>query len=218
MIDNDTITLKNVRIFGTEDRECSVFIGVLKEIKPVISFTKTGIKAINLIPQYSFYDPSNVDSVEGPVPFTSSPEPTLNSYPRNPKRRNGNDRFNRGMSQSELLRNLPAEDEIPMSDSFDFEESNKLFDKEMDAVESAAPAYNKDNFFDNLQEGGNERKIPRRSYRQADIETFGKSSLEERNREYRQKNHNYSQGNRRYRRGGYYRPDYGNRNNQFASN
>ena len=104
------------------------------------------------------------------------------------------------MSQSELLRNLPAEDEIPMSDNFDFEESNKLFDKEMDAVESAAPAYNKDNFFDNLQEGGNERfpfsfrftvrKIPGRSYRQADIETFGKSSLEERNREYRQKNHN----------------------------
>lgn len=102
------------------------------------------------------------------------------------------------MYQSELLRNLPAEDEIPMSDNFDFEESNKLFDKEMDAVESAAPAYNKDNFFDNLREGGNERfpfsfrftvrKIPGRSYRQADIETFGKSSLEERNREYRQKN------------------------------
>ena len=60
-IDNDTITLKNgrgerggsfrVRIFGTENRECSVFIGVLKETKPVISFTRSGIRCINLIPQ-----------------------------------------------------------------------------------------------------------------------------------------------------------------------
>lgn len=87
-----------------------------------------------------------------------------------------------------------------MSDNFDFEESNKLFDKDIDAVENAAPAYNKDNFFDNLQEGGNNRfrfsfhftfrRIPGRSYRQADIETFGKSSLEERNRKYHQKNCN----------------------------
>ena len=60
-IDNDTITLKNgnhngklpfiVHIFGTEDRKCTVFIGMQKDIKPIISFTRSGIRSINLIPQ-----------------------------------------------------------------------------------------------------------------------------------------------------------------------
>lgn len=39
-----------VRIFGTEDRKCDVFIDMLKDMRPVISFNRTGIRSINIIP------------------------------------------------------------------------------------------------------------------------------------------------------------------------
>lgn len=48
-------------------------------------------------------------------------------------------------------------EEEPVSNTFDFEESNKLFDKEADAIESTAPAYKKADFFDNLQERPSEK-------------------------------------------------------------
>ena len=57
------------------------------------------------------------------------------------------------------IRNLPDEDDEPVSNTFDFEESNKLFDKEIDSVETTKPAYSKANFFDNLQERPAERFI-----------------------------------------------------------
>ena len=63
-IDNDKITLKNVRIFGTEDRKCDVFIGMLNDIRPLISFNKSGISSIRIIPNYSFFDPSIVSGGE----------------------------------------------------------------------------------------------------------------------------------------------------------
>lgn len=40
-----------VRIFGTEDRKCEVFIGVVVDMKPIISFNRSGIQTISLIPQ-----------------------------------------------------------------------------------------------------------------------------------------------------------------------
>ena len=61
--------------------------------------------------------------------------------------------------QSDILRNLPDEDDEPVSNTFDFEESNKHFDKEIDSVETTKPAYSKANFFDNLQERPAERFI-----------------------------------------------------------
>ena len=61
------------------------------------------------------------------------------------------------LRQSDILRNLPDEDDEPISNTFDFEESNKLFDKEIDSVETTKPAYSKANFFDNLQERPAER-------------------------------------------------------------
>ena len=64
---------------------------------------------------------------------------------------------NAQLRQSDILRNLPDEDDEPVSNTFDFEESNKLFDKEVDNVESTGPAYSKANFFDNLQERPAER-------------------------------------------------------------
>ena len=49
MVTDDEFLLVVVRIFGTEDRECDVFIGSMKEIRPVISFNKSGILSINFI-------------------------------------------------------------------------------------------------------------------------------------------------------------------------
>ena len=38
-----------VRIFGTEDRKCEVFIGMINEIRPLISFNRSGISSIRII-------------------------------------------------------------------------------------------------------------------------------------------------------------------------
>ena len=48
-------------------------------------------------------------------------------------------------------RSHQAEAEEPISNDFDFEEANKLFEKDEEAQETAAPAYKKDDFFDSLQ-------------------------------------------------------------------
>ena len=48
-------------------------------------------------------------------------------------------------------RGRQAEAEEPISNDFDFEEANKLFEKDEEAQETAAPAYKKDDFFDSLQ-------------------------------------------------------------------
>ena len=42
--------------------------------------------------------------------------------------------------------------EEPVRNDFDFEESNKKFDKDNESVDVTAPAYKKDDFFDSLQE------------------------------------------------------------------
>ena len=38
-----------MRIFGTEDRKCEVFIGMINEIRPLISFNRSGISSIRII-------------------------------------------------------------------------------------------------------------------------------------------------------------------------
>ena len=112
------------------------------------------------------------------------------------------------------------EAEDPITNDFDFEESNKLFEKEDEIPETATPAYKKDDFFDNLQDGLNDKYyqcivlINRGTaggnrYRGKDAETFGQRSLNERYRENRGRNF---RGPYRGRRGGYYgnRPNRGN--------
>lgn len=42
-----------MRIFGTEDRKCDLFVDMYKEIRPVISFNRAGIRSINVIPDVS---------------------------------------------------------------------------------------------------------------------------------------------------------------------
>lgn len=45
-----------VRIFGTEDRKCDVFVEMIKDMRPVVSFNRNGIRSINVIPQvYGFF-------------------------------------------------------------------------------------------------------------------------------------------------------------------
>ena len=53
------------------------------------------------------------------------------------------------------------EDELvePITNDFDFEESNKLFDKDEDVVDTASPAYRKEDFFDTLQDSSKEKSI-----------------------------------------------------------
>lgn len=105
------------------------------------------------------------------------------------------------------------EDELeePITNDFDFEESNKLFDKDEDVVDTAAPAYRKEDFFDTLQDSSKEKQISGKSvscrgveggnrYRGKDAETFGQKSLNER---YRQNRGRYYRGSYRGRRGGY---------------
>lgn len=132
------------------------------------------------------------------------------------------------MSQSEYLKNLPSDDEVPITNDFDFEASNKQFDMDKDFANNTSPAYRKENFFDNLEGNDYERHqrsfpvilrraMLGRTYRRTDAETFGRSSLEQRNREYRQRNGYCADerttscvdpnGNRRYNRGGYSNPD-----------
>ena len=62
------------------------------------------------------------------------------------------------MSQREYLENLPFDDEEPITNNFDFEESNKQFSMDRYFVNSTSPAYRKDDFFDNLQETNYRRK------------------------------------------------------------
>ena len=109
------------------------------------------------------------------------------------------------MSQSEYLKSLPSDDEVPITNDFDFEASNKQFDMDKDFANSTSPAYRKENFFDNLEGNDYERHcrflplirrraMVGRTYRRTDVETFGRSSLEQRNREYRQKNGHCASG------------------------
>ena len=51
------------------------------------------------------------------------------------------------------------EGEEPITNDFDFEKSNQLFDKDDDIVDTAAPAYKKENFFDTLQESSKEKSL-----------------------------------------------------------
>lgn len=53
------------------------------------------------------------------------------------------------------------EDELeePITNDFDFEESNKLFDKDEDVVDTASAAYRKEDFFDTLQDSSKEKSI-----------------------------------------------------------
>lgn len=86
---------------------------------------------------------------------------------------------------------IPDPLEEPINNDFDFEESNKKLEKDVEAIESSSPAYKKDDFFDSLQERSEEREmILGRHYRGRDEETFGRRSLDERNRENR-KNYRY---------------------------
>ena len=86
---------------------------------------------------------------------------------------------------------IPDPLEEPVNNDFDFEESNKKQEKDVDTMESSSPAYKKDDFFDSLQERSEEREmILGRHYRGRDEETFGRRSLDERNRENR-KNYRY---------------------------
>ena len=66
--------------------------------------------------------------------------------------------FHLQLRQSDILKNLPDVEDEPITNTFDFEESNKFFDKEADNVESTGPAYKKSDFFDSLQERPNERQ------------------------------------------------------------
>ena len=111
------------------------------------------------------------------------------------------------------------EGEEPITNDFDFEKSNQLFDKDDDIVDTAAPAYKKENFFDTLQESSKEKSLQcvflkcrgmegMNYYRGKDAGAFGQKSLNERNRQNRGR---YHRGGYRGRRGGYN----GNRNNQF---
>ena len=100
------------------------------------------------------------------------------------------------MRQSDL-KNLPDPEEEKVPTEFNFQESNKLFTKENESAENAGPAYQKDDFFDNLKDksqkfvfcffvidrGG---KINSR----VDIETFGKKSIDEQRRDFQQRNQN----------------------------
>lgn len=216
-----------VRIFGTEDRKCEVFIGVVVDMKPIISFNRSGIQTISLIPQvlapftihsqYSFFDPSIADDsgvslvdchllvFMGRVlillvlvlrmvlyimhKWDRSQNGDLKQRPRNRD-------FYHGVSficyfhSQDYYRNASSNfsdaPEEPISNDFDFEESNKKLEKDSEPLESSSPAYKKDDFFDSLQEKSEERElILGRHYRGRDEETFGKRSLDERNRENR---------------------------------
>ena len=57
-----------------------MFIGVLKEIKPVISFTKAGIKAINLIPQVSFVQLAITGSTPSTILLLWTPSRALSLF------------------------------------------------------------------------------------------------------------------------------------------
>ena len=117
---------------------------------------------------------------------------------------------------------------MPITNDFDFEASNKQFDMDKDFANNTSPAYRKENFFDNLEGNDYERHcrflplirrraMVGRTYRRTDAETFGRSSLEQRNHEYRQRNGYCADermtscvdpnGNRRYNRGGFSNPD-----------
>ncbi|OAO12208.1 hypothetical protein AV274_6088 [Blastocystis sp. ATCC 50177/Nand II] len=185
MIDNDKITLKNVRIFGTENRECEVFIGIQKDMMPVITFNRAGIRSINIIPQYSFFDPSIVQEPANVAPARQVAEKPQSS------------RFMNNTNRADAQLEDPTEE--PITNDFDFEASNKKLEKDDANQTEAAPAYKKDNFFDTLEENKPLEGLNRR-YRNENIETFGKKSLDEHNREYR---NSYRNNNRNYNNGGY---------------
>lgn len=101
-------------------------------------------------------------------------------------------RFHAQTNRADAQLEDPTEE--PITNDFDFEASNKKLEKDDANQTEAAPAYKKDNFFDTLEENKPlwplcialmPREGLNRRYRNENIETFGKKSLDEHNREYR---------------------------------
>ena len=57
-----------MRIFGTEDRPCDVQIGMLNEIRPLISFNRAGISSIRIIPNVIFGAGVLIRSIPSSIP------------------------------------------------------------------------------------------------------------------------------------------------------
>lgn len=118
--------------------------------------------------QYTFFDPSIVeqttesDASEQPKATTNQSQPVfliitfLLQEKAKPQRQHSGEKTKKVWKNVSFLsfsdqNNSTEEAEEPVRNDFDFEESNKKFEKEGENV-SAAAAYKKTDFFDNLQQ------------------------------------------------------------------
>eukprot|EP01086_Lenisia_limosa_P002563 TRINITY_DN1612_c0_g1_i1.p1 TRINITY_DN1612_c0_g1~~TRINITY_DN1612_c0_g1_i1.p1 ORF type:complete len:343 (-),score=68.29 TRINITY_DN1612_c0_g1_i1:69-1049(-) len=175
--EKSTVTLKNVRSLGTEDRPCNAPIPASNQVYEFIVFSARDIsdlKVLDARPQPTPpQDPAIVNA--GPVKSEESVQPEVPSHPV-------------AEAPKPEAKESVKKAEFDMNSEFDFEKSNAEFDKDKLAeefrslaIDSDAPQQydQKKSFFDNLDsrpqtsQSQDDRYQNMQKQRELNTETFG---------------------------------------------